>query len=262
MSFFTFTLATTRRSIYVSTVLSAIFLVLLPWSVLSYLRFYSVIIPNASYELPLRFVSRYGIAGDARGVNELLSVAGSKNINYDLQLNLRVFCPKNLIGDSKLVFGNLTLQHDSWHSESTSTQSTFLIHCDPRTIHSTFNSWIPYNLRLWVPPFLTHNERVNIVSTKIGSISALGLANHLGRSDGKIEYELDTPLLVDIEKSSLLVNVEWQGIRYYLFNHYYICFLIGVTLFWATSSIVNFVISMTVWYILRKQVTMRDLKID
>lgn len=261
MNLFHITLSTTRKSLYVSVIFTSIALILLPWSILSYLRFYSILIPNASYSLPIEVKRSNLIAANAVELVDNLQREDKAlpNLSYDLVLELQVYCPKLLVGDSKLVFGELL-----WQRESTSNyDKSFLLHCDPRIIYTSFNWLIPYNLRLWVPPFLTNSERLNTISTKIGNFSDREILDNLLTGNRyyhlSILFGLDTPLLVEASKSYLHVNVDWKGIRYYLFYHYYICFVAGVTLFWAVSSGVCLLVSLIVWFFIRGQTKQKSI---
>lgn len=264
MNLFSVTLSATRKSLYTTTLVVALVGVLLPWSVLLYLRFYHTLVPNASYTLPLKVRHQQEVYAVANGLVDVLARQQEQaqgELNYDLVLSLKVYCPKLLLGDTKLVFGHLV-----WDDGSTSAEhapSSFLVHCDPRMIFNSYNWFVPYNLRLWVFPFLTHNERLNRVQVSVANMGGSDLLRRLTaggphnprnrKSPTTISYKVDYPLLVDPEQSSLSVNVEWRGIRYYLFYHYYFCFVCGVALFWGTSSGVCLAVSLVVWYMVRSK---------
>lgn len=273
MSLLNISLSITRRSLYIAVITLALTLILLPWSVLSYLRFYEILIPNASYELPVRYSDLYNyheIVAEGTSLVDILAnynvgTGRVSNLNYNLELEIAVHCDKHLIGDTKAVHGELMWGNQTYlcfHGLCPSFQkSSFILQCDPRVIYSSSNWFIPYNLRHWVPPFLSNCERLNVIYVKIGTFSDIEMLNLLTNTaannatdPARIRYKLDSKLQIDVVKSKLHVNVEWQGIRYYLFYHYYICFALGVGMFWAVSSSVCLVVSMVVWWGVRSKV--------
>ncbi|CAH2354005.1 hypothetical protein CLIB1423_13S03818 [[Candida] railenensis] len=273
MSLFNISLSITRRSLYIVVITLAV-TILLPWSVLSYLRFYGILIPNASYELPVRMSSpRYNSEIVAEGsslvdilANYNVGTGRVSNLNYNLELEIAAHCNKHQIGDTQivvgeLIMGNQTCDLPSEYRRSSFGSSSFILQCDPRVIYSSSNWFIPYNFRHWVPPFLTNCERLNVINVKIGTFSDIEMLNLLTNTatnnatdPARIRYWTDSKLQIDVTKSKLHVNVEWQGIRYYLFYHYYICFALGVGMFWAVSSSVCLVVSMAVWWGVRSKV--------
>lgn len=207
------------------------FLVILPFSILTYLNFYQILIPNSSISVPLVYDKTNNLYNvDLASIKRQFD----DDLIYNLQLSLSGFC---LRGNYDHYIIDYSFEDDRLNS------GFFDVSCSPGFIYGKHNWFIPYNLKYWVPPMLV-NDNVSInIRESITSLSS------------KTIKELPN-LKITISSWAILFRpkylyldlvVEWQGIRYYLFNHYYICFFLGVGLFWLISCSASLLTCFYIW---------------
>ncbi|MCH0629283.1 hypothetical protein JNB11_04830 [Kocuria palustris] len=224
-------LGITRRGLYIATLLGAVFLVLLPFSVIGYHEFYRGLIPKSSPRIPLRFHKSNSMAVDVTATK----VPGhifkfDPLLSYKWQIHLNVVCGDSLQG--RVV----QLDWLVYQLEEVYYEDTFILDCDARSIHSTKNRFVPFNLRFWVPPVVVDiNRDVDILLDKFHMPGHI-LANPLDKFT--IQVEPTPGLLINNENSYLDFQIKFTGFRYYLRRHYIFFGLIGILACWGINSLI------------------------
>ncbi|KAK6459262.1 uncharacterized protein RJT20DRAFT_132402 [Scheffersomyces xylosifermentans] len=234
-------LAITRNWFYFLTFVIT-FAVLLPLSILTYIRFYQTLIPHSSPRIPLVFhgVRSHTVSEPTLVEHALRRYEFDTLLKYNLNLNLVVVCSPFDINNYKVPYSIV--------DQTTNTRlfnDTFFLDCDPNVIYSSNNLYIPFNLRFWVSPVLVDLSRsIQFSLTKLG-MSGKQVLEKLGH----FKVEVDQRLTILDDVSYVQFEAEYNGFRYYLVKHYYICLIIGTGIFWATSASIG---SLTSFIILQK----------
>lgn len=232
-------LTITRRGLYIITLVAAVFLVLLPFSVIGYHEFYRGLIPNSSPRIPLRFHKSNSMAVDVTATKTSTHFFEfDPLLSYKWQIHLNVVCGDSLQG--RVV----QLDWLVYQLEEVYYEDTFILDCDARSIHSSKNRFVPFNLRFWVPPVAVDiNRDVDIVLDKFHMPGIL-LANPLDQFTIKVE---PTPgLLINNDNSYLDFQITFTGFRYYLRKHYILFGIIGIFACWSINSLVAVVTALLV----------------
>ncbi|ODV97338.1 hypothetical protein PACTADRAFT_79724 [Pachysolen tannophilus NRRL Y-2460] len=126
---------------------------------------------------------------------------------------------------------------------------------------------VPRIFHFFIPPFLLHRSSAlfswyswsspmglsNINYSKGGlNVVTLNLLKNfefqnshsqfLKKAKLIVEFNSDK-ILIDSQLSALRMVPNYKGLRYYLYNHYYVCLIIGITLSWFVSSFVCLIIA-------------------
>lgn len=242
------------------------FLILLPISFITYLNFYKILIPKSIISIPLTYeqldYSKNGVSGDLTNAIDKLRVAGDAfyddTIIYDVKLNTQYYCPSGN-NEEFLVSYDVYNESDIITMESMSS-GVFDIVCGFRFIHGEHNWLVPYNLKYWVPPILVNNKRHLNLNEIIFSLKASEIVETF-RYSKNIKIKLDDEIVFKPGTIDLQFIVKWNGIRYYLFNYYYTCLIIGVGLFWFISCFVSFLTSIAIWSKFSNNVSTHDRKV-
>lgn len=194
-------------------------MIILPFSIVTYLNFYQILIPNPSISIPLvydKVTSLYNadISRIKRHLND--------DLIYNLQLSLNGFCRRG-------NYDHYTIDYSFNNNRLNS--GFFDVTCSPGFIYGKHNWFIPYNLKYWVPPILIDDDVSINFKESITTMSSEKI-----KQLPNLEINIASTVILFRPKQLFLnFTVEWQGIRYYLFNHYYLCFVVGVGLFWFIS---------------------------
>ncbi|CUM64726.1 uncharacterized protein PRCAT00002337001 [Priceomyces carsonii] len=228
-------LSLTRKWLYIITYLFSVFCILLPISIAAFAYFYSILIPDAVIKVPLIFTPK-----DALSKTISMPIAWDNSliddmVIYDAIVDLAIICERAKQSDSFNV--------DYEISKLSITGSTFLI-CDPRVTHSISNSFVPFKLRPWVPPFLVNWNTRGHIKFKIVNLNKKGLNDLVNSIITLWGY-----YIVDNDASLLTLSVQWQGFRFYLVRYHKTSFVFGVGLFWIVSSIMCLITAMYIWSI-------------
>jgi hypothetical protein len=233
-------IALTRQSMYYSTILFSTFVILLPFSILSYLYFYSTLIPILVLRVPITFFPRDSFHQERRGYANLEPYTKvfeqTPELVYLLSLNLDIICysEKNSI---RSVIHNVTLG-------SYSARSTFVLNCEEDYIFHSNNRLVPYKLRHYVPPQLTDIRKIVTVNSPYSLLSGRQISQSLSHN-ARIDVHKNTD--VDDNHSFLEFYVQWDGIRYYMVTYYKTSLLVGTIIFWGFSSFVCLLTAMVTW---------------
>lgn len=233
-------LALTRQSLYYSTILFSTFAILLPFSILSYLYFYSTLIPILVLRVPITFSAKESFHEERRGYANLEPYIKvfeqTPDLMYLLSLNLDIICfsEKNSI---RSVIHNVTLG-------SYSARSTFVLNCEEDYIFHSNNRLVPYKLRHYVPPQLTDIRKIVNVNSPYSLLSGRQISESLSYN-ARIDVHRNTD--VDDNHSFLEFYVQWDGIRYYMVTYYKTSMLVGIIIFWGFSSFVCLLTALVTW---------------
>lgn len=230
----------TRQSLYGASLFTAIVMVLLPISVITYLNFYKMLVPVERFAVPTLFEegNRYGSL-DIRShasfteidtLLALLFLRRNADLPFSVRINLRAVCfVEKSYHLMRYVF---KLTPDIIRENS------FIINCDLRYIYVDRNSWIPYHLRYWVPPIFVDIFKTVEVDWPLYYSTGAELVKLLKEQKSNLTFANTNPILIDNSKTTLDFVIEWDGIRYYLVNYYFLSFFIGVLIFWGASSFI------------------------
>ncbi|KAK6463703.1 hypothetical protein DFJ63DRAFT_335220 [Scheffersomyces coipomensis] len=215
--------------------------ILLPLSIITYVKFYNTLIPYASPRIPIHYkpnsIYDYDLSSDLIHLQSNLprKFKFDPLLDYKVSLNFEILCDTVKKGD---VYQNsYSIINDQ--SEPLFDHE-FYVDCDSRYIYNNNNDLVPYNLRFWVPPMVVNIKR------SIG----FQLSNY--RLNGKTLPSTFESFQILIDKSFIIVQdssfiefeIVYTGFRYYLVKHYYKCLFIGVLVFWSISCSTSFLTSM------------------
>lgn len=230
----------TRQVLYGFILFTAIVLVLLPLSIVTYLNFYKMLIPTERIQVATKFYS-----GDT-GIRENfthavwdrstrvdpLAVLPFVTLNQDLtflvRLNLHAICQWEK---------SFQMLHYTFKlSDDRTIVDELLVNCDLRYIYVEKNRLVPYNLRYWVPPILVDIFKTVKTDWPIVYLHGSDLAEILRKLEPIFKFVDAQPILIDSRKTTIDFVVEWEGIRYYMVNFYITSFVVGAGGFWLLSS--------------------------
>lgn len=224
-------LALLRKWLYIVVIVFPLVFIILPFSILSYLNFYNVIIPSSITSSPVKFQYEGGFKSSTVDL-DALSTKFDDLSNYVLLLDLGVVCERNM---NDVMMVKYTL-------DELNIKDTLTLNCDHKYVYGKNNWFIPYNLRLWVPPVITNLERVNRVSIYLTQATGLKL-NELKN----INIKLDRNLAIDNRLTRFITYIQLEGFRYYMVHYSITSFIIGVGFFWLLSSSVCVITSLLIW---------------
>lgn len=224
----------TRQVLYSSILGSSVFFVLLPISIITYLSFYRVLIPTERMRVP----SKFG-APDSAGLLDLkLSIIDARpilpflerhqDLEFLVRLSLHGVCLVEKSFQQLPYEFNLTLQ--------LSFNDKILVNCDSRYIYVEKNSWVPYNLRYWVPPIFVNIFKYVDVDFPLIYIQGKELYDIVKNERQTFRFDHALTVLIDSRKTFADFVIEWEGIRFYLVNYYFTSLIIGTVAFWLLST--------------------------
>lgn len=187
----------------------------LPLSLAAYLYFYQLLIPSSPHEQ--LFIDEIPTIPQ---LNDIKS-----EVFYDLLLRLNLWC-----FDSAQYLAHYSLQ-----SESVSHfQSSVLVNCDWKNVYKYNNPYIPYAFRWlvfpkWVNWDKTYALTVPVASGVQGSFLKLTLLLLIIDESVKQSYS---------KASTLVLDVAWRGMRYYMYHYYYLSLVIGSAVFYVACTAV------------------------
>lgn len=236
-----FPLFLTRQFLYGLILFTAIFLVLIPISVVSYLNFYKMLIPAERILVATDFVnvgsemSKYAKATrvEPRGFLQWVQ----PDLDYLIRLNMEAICRY----EKQFQVLKYTFSIDS-----VSVSDELIVNCDLRYIYVEKNNWVPYNLRYWVPPVMVDVFKTVKVDWPVIYLSGKEIINLAQQLVPVFEFEDPLPLVLDSRHTTIDFVVEWDGIRYYMSNYYLTSLVLGAGGFWLLTSWICLVSSLVV----------------
>lgn len=127
-----------------------------------------------------------------------------------------------------------------------------IINCDLRYIYVEKNSWVPYNLRYWVPPILVDIFKTVEVDWPLVYMSGSEIIDLMQKLTPVFEFIENIPIIIDSRHTTIDFVVEWDGIRFYMTNYYLTSLFVGAGGFWLLTSWVCLLTSLVfLSYILR-----------
>lgn len=127
-----------------------------------------------------------------------------------------------------------------------------IINCDLRYIYVEKNSWVPYNLRYWVPPILVDIFKTVEVDWPLVYMSGSEIIDLMQKLTPVFEFIESIPIIIDSRHTTIDFVVEWDGIRFYMTNYYLTSLFVGAGGFWLLTSWVCLLTSLVfLSYILR-----------
>lgn len=225
-----FPLKLTRGWFYVVNIILAL-TILLPVSILMYLRFYELLIPKPDFRIPLKFSHKNnGVYSLVKLDNVQDQLHEDLNVRYNFDFNLKVVCNKWY---SDVYDLEVTLYHEPFLEM----KESLLFNCEATRVYQQNNALIPYNLRYWFPPILTNVERSVNIKTTLGALTGKEITQLSKTKDKPLTISLARNLLVDNSASFIEIASELQGPRYYLARYSVSSFILGVSLIWISSSL-------------------------
>lgn len=221
----------TRQFLYTFIFFTAIVLVLLPLSVLTYLNFYKMLIPTERILVPTKFLARGNSLQEYLKVDPLTALPFlrlNRDLSFLVRLNLHAIC--------RTEKSYQELDYTFQMADMPRILDTLIVNCDLRYIYVEKNKWVPYNLRYWVPPIMVDIYKLVRVDWPLVYLKGSDLVLMLQQSDPSFGFKSTAPVIVDSRKTTVDFVVEWEGIRYYMVNFYVTSFLVGVGGFWIVSS--------------------------
>lgn len=222
----------TRQSLYGASLFTAIVAVLLPISVVTYLNFYKMLVPVERFAVPTLFMKH--TSGSAMSdIDPLLALSflrRNADLPFSVRINIRAVCFVEKSYHLIEYLFSLTPE--------VIRENSFIINCDLRYIYVDRNTWIPYQLRYWVPPFMVDIFKTVEVDWPLLYSSGAELARLLVDQKSQILFRNTDPIIIDNAKTTLDFVIEWDGIRYYLVNFYFTSLFVGVLFFWGVSSFI------------------------
>ncbi|ODV78593.1 uncharacterized protein CANTADRAFT_6951 [Suhomyces tanzawaensis NRRL Y-17324] len=241
-----------RNGAYLASLAFTAFFVLLPLAVLTYLRFYTTLIPKQSPNIPLQFI--HNTNSNVVNVQELVSskfYAFDLLLDYQVDVNLALACSHtdayHLNAPFTIYLETQAKDHNSHRSLRTEVlKKSLFVKCDPAFVHQSNNKIVPFNLRHWVPPVLVNLDRH--ITVHLDNLVLKGSQLHDNIRRLQVGLEPHSNILIDDENSFLQFHIKYVGFRYYLVKYYYTCMLIGAGTFWMISTFVCLLVSYSmVW---------------
>lgn len=223
----------TRQFAYVAILFAAIVVVLLPVSLMTYFSFYKMLIPVDRVQTPTKLIETgpdtipsLETFIDASTVLPFLQKNG--NLTFLARLNLDAICRYETAYKSLSYSLDLSPEHK--------VKDWLLVNCDSRYIYVEKNSWVPYNLRYWVPPILVDVKKLVRVDHPLIYLKGHQFHTALLENNATFSFQKMNFLFLDPRKTRLDFVIEWDGLRYYLVNYYFTSLFIGAGCFWILSS--------------------------
>ncbi|KAF7581374.1 putative integral membrane protein [Clavispora lusitaniae] len=223
-------LAISRQVVYLAILASAIFLFLLPVSVVTYLNFHKMLVPTERMQTPTKLLQNTD-GWKTASIDPSPAIPylkANQDLLFSVRLNLNAVC--RLEKSFQLIeyqfnFGNQTFADD------------VIVNCDSRYIYVEKNWWIPYHLRYWVPPLFVDIFKFVKKEIPLVDMSGSQLLSILSASNSTVQLDKYNVLLIDSKNTSIDFVVKWSGLRYYLVEFYFTSFFIGVFGFWLACSL-------------------------
>lgn len=239
-------LALTRSWLCIFSLGVALVAVLLPLANISYMKFYNSLIPEASPRIPIKPIS-YNL-NTTRWLGHPLTVdlvqfwqnhpyQFDRLLDYEWNLHLDVYCKSYKNGEIFKV--PYKIVHKTYHGDVTLLESSFILDCDSRYIHHSNNRLIPFNLRFWAPPAMVDIGR----SLKL-NLRKLVLSGKTLAEIRTIQVQVSSDnFWTNDDNTYLQLLVKFSGFRYYLVEHFYLCYILGVGILWLNSSVLCLLMS-------------------
>lgn len=234
MSLYTVPVSLTRNGLLVLVMITLV-AVLLPFSVFTYLSFFKVLVPQRSIVVSLEQVRNPVLNGNRQFQGSLEAAWPQFDLDqrnrYDVAVLLVASCQSRLSDIHMLLSTNDKPLH----------RDLVPVSCNVMLIHNTNNWLVPYRLRYWVPPLLINDDNVVHVKEPFAYMDSQEIA-----STKTLRLDLfDEP--VHAYLASIVFEIRYQGIRFYLHRYYLTSMVFGVAFFWCISSFVCFWTSLLIW---------------
>lgn len=127
-----------------------------------------------------------------------------------------------------------------------SAMNTFILNYNNRI--NNLNDYLPPFISWLLPPIL-NNWNLKNSSYNINLFKNIKFNNYLNNSNKhlfdqfNVLIEFNKNLIVNPVNSNLIIDINWNGIRYYLFNYRIISYIFGTASLWVLS---NFILLITI----------------
>lgn len=225
-----FPLKLTRGWFYVVNIILAL-IILLPISILMYLRFYELLIQKPDFRIPLKFLHKNnGVHSFVELDNVRDQLHEDLNVRYNVDFNLKIVCNRwySDVYDLEIML---------YQEPFLEVKESLLFNCEAAGVYQQNNVLIPYNLRYWFPPILTNVERSVNIKTTLAALTGKEIIQLSNTKNSALTISLARNLLVDNSASFIEIVSELQGPRYYLARYSVSSFIAGVSLIWVSSSL-------------------------
>lgn len=247
-------LAITRQGLYILILFISTFLILLPIAVLSYISFYTILIPKPTISIPITFQETSKGLEYKLPVDQIKGLLDSDpSIRYVASLNTDIYCTKGFYGDMKNLDVQIKLEG------RTINETKFLLNCDARSVYVKNNPFIPFAWRYWFPPVLLNLDKAIRADIHLLTLSVADIGKISQKKSKDLRLQINDDIVTDNSNSYLKFQVAWNGIRHYMVKYYYISFFIGVLLFWIPSTTACLLVSLIIY---SKQDAKMEMKID
>lgn len=233
-------LAITRSWLYIFSLGVALLMVLLPLANLSYMKFYNSLIPQGSPRIPLNPTITRSFEDPGSTILDLSQFWSDhpykfdKLLHYEWNLHLDIFCDVQKNGAVfKIPYKIVNVLNGA---ERDLLVSSFILDCDSRYIHHSNNRLVPFNLRFWVPPAIVDINRSIKFNLRKLILKGGALTGDIRKI--KVIFEGANFFKTNDDDTYLQFQVKFTGFRYYLVEHFYFCYVLGVAMLWFISSFV------------------------
>lgn len=189
-------------------------------------------IPTERVSVPTKFLTKPATSEKLTAIHVgsiISSLRQNSEQDFSVRLNLNAICRLEKLFQV-LSYRFQLSANDVYNDE-------FLVNCDSRYIYVAKNRLVPYNLRYWTPPFLVDILKLVQVDETLLTMKGEDLVNVLTSGQTPTFTFLDTSaVLIDSKKSSIDFVIQWQGLRYYLVNFYWLSLFLGAGGIWVMSS--------------------------
>ncbi|ODQ82915.1 hypothetical protein BABINDRAFT_159405 [Babjeviella inositovora NRRL Y-12698] len=292
-------LAITRSTIYVTILIIANTAILLPWSVVCFLRFYELLIPIPEIRVPLNFnyqvlSHKPFVVVDFRELFGNTDTGINPEVEYDLTLNIDGYC-SNPNGRPQMISrkvsimnewevrklvalreeanddgnwpisGNLALSKAIQYQQSQllvitksnffqefSNIRSFMLHCDAQVLYAMNHQWVPLAFAPFLPGYFQSRDRT-ANHLQLLLLKSFVFKNFLLQRSRGDHHQLVVEFAsndegINIETAELLFQVNWTGIRYFLYHYRLTSAAVFIPIFWSFSSLGCLLVVLFIWF--------------
>lgn len=259
------------------------FAAVFPSAIISFLKFYDILIPDSQVRIPAQFVSGHRMFQEYRytliDTSYLFERLKNSQI-YSWTLELDYYCNKENNKNYRNVAADIVITNNAEIGKKSFKDEPYIVKRpnlqlaskDDPFFHVTrvfaakcyhtpddragYSKWVPPFLRPLLPPILYTNSKQDEASNQLSLVVSDGFrfGGNLYRDlKGSVTYfEVGDDIVIVEDSVSIVFDVQWHGIRYYLYHYKVVCFVVGVLLFWVLSSITCILVSLVVWFMFCK----------
>lgn len=247
MRFFNITipLVLLKNWFYILSTFFLVSIILLPISVLTYLKFYESLIPETLPKIPFVFDNLNST--HSSGFIDLLSHTKKHGqfdplLDYEIDVNLALVCNDELSSVIDKIQYEIRMFGVEPNLEETKFKHSILLNCNERNVYHSNNIFIPYTWRENVPPLMINWSRdLRLVIDRL-VVPGWKLNNEVEKLLVLLRFDAKTNLHDD-DYTYISFQTHFTGFRWYLIKYYWTSLAAGTLVFWGISSIVCIITS-------------------